>query len=253
MTVEASQETCLHIEGHIVEGQTLAKEGHEVRVTIIQGGTSRNGYSYNEAALQAIARLVEGAHAYADHARNQADSVTRSVRDVVGFYHAAQYIPADETSIPGRVDATLHIFEAADWLWSMIQEACTLGRPELIGLSIDIFGQWSTNATTKAKDVTHVVSLNSCDVVTRPSAGGAFRRILHDEGDSPVDTLPDEKASTPESVATPTPSEQPARTAQIIEQQTSAPTPPVPNVSQKLAQLQEAQHLMEQQRTEIER
>src|SRR5579884_2318703 len=186
MTVEASQEICLHIEGHIVEGQTLDKEGHEVRVTIIQGGTSKNGYSYNEAALQAIARLVEGAHAYADHARNQSDSLTRSVRDVVGFYHDAQYIPADGASTSGRVDATLHIFEAADWLWSMIQEACTLGRPELIGLSIDIFGQWSTNATTKAKDVTHVVSLNSCDVVTRPSAGGAFRRILHDEGDSPV-------------------------------------------------------------------
>src|SRR5436853_6852322 len=117
MTVEASQETCLHIEGHIVEGQTLAKEGHEVRVTIIQGGKSRNGYSYSEAALQAIARLVEGAHAYADHARSQADNVTRSVRDVVGFYHDAQYIRADDAGTQPRVDATLHIFEAASWLW----------------------------------------------------------------------------------------------------------------------------------------
>src|SRR5947209_19979393 len=181
MTVEASQETCLHIEGHIVEGQTLDKEGHEVRVTIIQGGTSKNGYSYNEAALQAIARLVEGAHAYADHARNQADSVTRSVRDVVGFYHDAQYIPADSPNTQGRVDATLHIFEGAGWLWSLIQEACSLGRPELIGLSIDIFGQWQMNEASKSKDVTSVVSLNSCDVVTRPYAGGAFRRILHSQ------------------------------------------------------------------------
>ena len=70
-------ETRLSIEGHIVEGQTLDKEGHEVRVTIIQGGKSKNGYSYNQEALQAIARLVEGAHAYADHARSQADNVTR--------------------------------------------------------------------------------------------------------------------------------------------------------------------------------
>jgi len=30
--------------------------------------------------------------------------------------------------------------------------------------------------------VTSVVALNSCDVVTRPSAGGAFRRILHSAG-----------------------------------------------------------------------
>jgi hypothetical protein len=232
----------LHIEGHIVEGQTLDREGHEVRVTIIQGGTSKNGYSYNEAALQAIARLVEGAHAYADHARNQADNVTRSVRDVVGFYHDAQYIPADETSRSGRVDATLHIFEAADWLWSMIQEACTLGRPELIGLSIDIFGQWSTNATTKAKDVTSVVSLNSCDVVTRPSAGGAFRRILHDEGDSPVHpttTLAAGIQVLPGSTPASTDGTQLSPTEQITEHPTPAPASP-------------AARLMEAQRAEIE-
>jgi hypothetical protein len=180
----ATTEARLHIEGHILEGQTLDREGHEVRVTIIQGGKSKNGYSYSEPALQSIARLVEGAHAYADHARGPADTVTRSVRDVIGFYHDAQYLPADTTNPTGRVDATLHIFEAADWLWSMIQEACSLGRPELIGLSIDIFGQWQHNDATKSKDVTNIVSLNSCDVVTRPSAGGAFRRILHDEGPS---------------------------------------------------------------------
>src|SRR5690349_19158151 len=127
------QEERLHLEGHILEGQTLSSDGHEVRVTIIQGGTSKNGYSYNEDALQAIARLVEGAHAYADHARNQADSMTRSVRDVIGFYHDAQYLSGSDQSTPGRIDATLHIFEAAQWLWSMIQEACSLGRPELIG------------------------------------------------------------------------------------------------------------------------
>src|SRR5947209_20140559 len=117
MTDERIQETPIRLEGHIVEGQQLEGDGHEVRVTIIQGGKSKNGYSYNEAALQAIARLVEGAHAYADHARSSADNVTRSVRDVIGFYHDAQYLPADTTNPTGRVDATLHIFEAADWLW----------------------------------------------------------------------------------------------------------------------------------------
>src|SRR5947209_540317 len=150
MTDERIQETPIRLEGHIVEGQQLEGDGHEVRVTIIEGGKSKNGYSYNEAALQAIARLVEGAHAYADHARNPADNVTRSVRDVVGFYHDAQYIAAETAASPARVDATLHIFEAADWLWSMIQEACNLGRPELIGLSIDIFGQWQHNDATKS-------------------------------------------------------------------------------------------------------
>ena len=89
----------------------------------------------------------------------------------------------------------------------MIREAVTLGRPELIGLSIDIYGTWQPRtdlvgtgrqrgATTHSqaqrngnasnpdhttqplKEVTGVLALNSCDVVTRPSAGGSFQRML---------------------------------------------------------------------------
>src|SRR5437763_2423432 len=101
MAAIETQATRLSLEGHIVEGQTLDKEGHEVRVTIIQGGKSKNGYSYNETALQSIARLVEGAHAYADHARSQADNVTRSVRDVIGFYRDAQYVAPDASNPTG--------------------------------------------------------------------------------------------------------------------------------------------------------
>jgi hypothetical protein len=180
------------IEVHICEGQPLdTQDGHEIRVTIIQGGTSKNGYVYNDATLASIARLIEGAHAYADHARSAADAVVRSVRDVVGFYHDAQFIPAsqDRPEGRGRVDATLHIFEAASWLWSIITEAMRLGRPELIGLSIDIFGQWQPNEDTKTRQITNVVALNSCDVVTRASAGGAFRRIIHEDGPHTHETL----------------------------------------------------------------
>lgn len=172
----------IHVEGHLSEDQKLDREGHAVCVTIIRGGTSKNGYAYSEDALQSIAGLVEGAHAYADHGRSEADATTRSVRDIVGFYHDAQYIAPAAHQQYGRVDATLHLFEAASWLWSLIQEAYSVGRPELIGLSVDIFGTWQMNEASKAKEVTHIVSLNSCDIVTRPSAGGAFRRILHTEG-----------------------------------------------------------------------
>ena len=185
----------LHIEGHIIEGQTgdgHEGSGHEVRVTIIRGGVSKNGYSYNDDALQAIAQFVEGAHAYADHGIDErGNGAARSVRDIVGFYHNAHYQPSTLPDETGRVDATLHLFDAASWLWSLLQEACTLGRPDLIGLSVDLFGNWRQNG--RVKEVTHVLSLNSCDVVTRPSAGGAFRRILHDCSSStilPLTTLP---------------------------------------------------------------
>ncbi|MDQ6662016.1 MAG: hypothetical protein M3Z24_13765, partial [Chloroflexota bacterium] len=40
----------------------------------IRGGASINGYYYDTAALQAIAKLVENAQAYVDHARFQTDT-----------------------------------------------------------------------------------------------------------------------------------------------------------------------------------
>ena len=177
--VIAAQQGVMHIAGHICEGQTLDARGHDVRVTIIQGGKSINGYYYDEQALQHIARMIDGARAYADHGRSEADQQTRSVRDMVGFYKEAQHFPPAAGSPHGRVDATLHVLEAAAWLWSIIQEAVALDRPDLIGLSIDIFGNWQPSEERQAKQVTRVLSLNSCDIVTRPSAGGSFQRILH--------------------------------------------------------------------------
>ena len=171
------KEAQIVLEPHITESLDAGQAGHDVRVTVIQGGTSINGYSYDNAALMQIARMIEGAQAYADHGRSAADEATRSVRDIVGFYHDAQFVPASGAQAP-RVDATLHIFDAADWLWKIIQESVLLGRPNIIGLSIDIFGQWQQDATSKK--VTNVKQLNSCDIVTRPSAGGSVQRILHD-------------------------------------------------------------------------
>jgi hypothetical protein len=161
---------------HLRENRQLDPRGHAVLVTVIQGGRSINGYQYDEQALRTIAQMLEGAHAYANHGPDGA--VTRSVRDMVGFYSDATYVAPTPDSPAGRVDATLHIMEAADWFWSLVRDACQPGRPELVGLSIDIFAQWQFNEATQAKDITNVVSLNSCDVVTRPSAGGSLQRIL---------------------------------------------------------------------------
>src|SRR5581483_11850670 len=171
------KEQVISLEGHILEGQTLQKQGHEVRVTVIQGGQSKNGFSYDQPTLQQLARMLEGAQAYADH--NTAAAV-RSVRDIVGFYTNTAYVaPSDgsngTTNGAGRVDATLHILEAADWLWSIIYESVSIGKPNLVGLSVDIFGAWSQDVGSSAKHVTDIRQINSCDIVTRPSAGGTFQ------------------------------------------------------------------------------
>lgn len=222
---------------HILEDQGTLPEGKEVRVTVLRGGTSTNGYSYDESALRSVARMIEGAKAYADH---NTSVPNRSVHDMVGFYHDAAYVPGS----PGRVDATLHIMESASWLRSIIRESMTLKRPELIGLSIDIYGNWETNPTTKAMDVTQVLSLNSCDVVTKPSAGGAFQRILQGENipmepttkTPPVSPQDDKDTSHPAPMGTPPPGTtdthkgHPYMSSQILEQQ----------------------HLLEQQRLQVE-
>ncbi len=232
-----TQDVPMRIDGHIAEGQALDTQGHAVRVTIIQGGQSKNGFAYCENALQTIAHLLEGIHAYADHARSESDQQTRSVRDIVGFYHDARYVPPCTEAPLGRVDATLHILVNADWLWSIIQEACTLGRPDLIGLSIDIFGQWQLNEASKAKEVTSVAALNSCDVVTRPSAGGTFRRILHSIQSSWVgDTYVTSPAATQQGDSHPMPDTNTHLT------ETSSNTPASPSSSAQIPADENAGH-----------
>jgi phage major head subunit gpT-like protein len=88
----------------------------------------------------------------------------------------------------------------------MIREACQLDNPGLIGLSIDIYGTWQPRTSPglnpgpgrgqALKDITGVVALNSCDIVTRPSAGGAFQHILHSlaGASSSSSSFPDEGA-----------------------------------------------------------
>ncbi len=255
---EQIQEQVLHVESFIIEGQTIDDlAGHEVRVTIITGGTSKNGFAYDTKALQNIAQMIEGARAYADHARTPADQTNRSIRDVVGFYKDAEYI----TEGVGRVDATLHIFEASEWLWSMLAEAVSLGRPELIGLSIDIFGQWQHNESTKAKHVTSVVSLNSCDIVTRPSAGGAFRRILHDLSE---DTDESQKQPPPTTTSTTSPQGDPTMGDQVTtpniqeqnQQQADPATPATADTTSNPATMNshiiEQKQALEKQRLQIE-
>ena len=241
----AAQQSIMHIAGHICEGQTLDARGHDVRVTIIQGGKSVNGYYYDEQALQQIARMVEGARAYADHGRSEADQQTRSVRDMVGFYREAQHFPPGDGSPHGRVDATLHILEAAAWLWSIIQEAVALEKPDLIGLSIDIFGNWQQSEARQARQVTRVLSLNSCDIVTRPSAGGSFQRILHSH-----DTQGEPHMMTSESL------EQADEQAQTGNGAASSPpvipTPTTANTGASQAETMEQSRVMEAQQAAIQ-
>jgi phage major head subunit gpT-like protein len=135
----------------------------------------------------------------------------------------------------------------------MISEACTLGRPELIGLSIDIFGQWQLDEATNARQVTRIVALNSCDVVTRPSAGGSFNRILHGAADNP-NSLPgrDPILSRP-LLSNNTHRMRGADMSDMKEQAVLDPVaPPATEHINEQQQLLDQQRLVEQQRLQLE-
>ena len=147
----------------------------DVAVTVLRQGLSRNGRYFTPQALQDVAAQLDGLKAFADHPAPTSDSIgkPRSVRDVVGFYR--------EPRLEGdRVRATLHIFGSADWLWSLVQEAVEIGRPDVLGLSIDSLASVRTQQQNgkSIQVVENIPVLRSCDVVTRAAAGGAFERIL---------------------------------------------------------------------------
>src|SRR5579883_2110957 len=60
----------IQILGQIRESAAINEAGHEVRVTVVKGGKSINGFYYDHNALAQIAQMIEGARAYADHGRS---------------------------------------------------------------------------------------------------------------------------------------------------------------------------------------
>ena len=158
------------------------EEMREVDVIALRSGVSKNGYSYTPEVVVSLAPLPEGAQAFADHPGPQ-DRPERSVRDLVGFYRQARVEGKPGGSQPreAEVVATLHLMESADWLWSMLREALEQGMPGLVGVSIDVQGIVEARRDDASGQVVNVVTrfvaLNSCDVVTKPSAGGRLLGI----------------------------------------------------------------------------
>ena len=170
----------------------------DVAVTVLRQGLSRNGRYFTPQALQDVAAQLDGLKAFADHPAPADGSIPkpRSVRDVVGFYR--------EPRLEGdRVRATLHIFGSADWLWSLVREAVALGRPDVLGLSIDSLASVRTQQHNgkSTQVVERIPALRSCDVVTRAAAGGAFEQVLADQdtrmAEAEEEELQEDQATNP--------------------------------------------------------
>ncbi|MGC8838202.1 MAG: hypothetical protein ACP5UM_07280 [Anaerolineae bacterium] len=146
---------------------------HVFRVTLIQAGPSRNGFTYTKEALQQAVPLFAGASAFVDHAGpDDLRRGTRSVRDVVGAYGGVFWDP-QSASIVGD----LHLLheETARLLAAYVQ-AREAGEPvPNIGISADL-------TVVHREGIVHrIVQVHSADLVFGPAAGGAIHHILHAE------------------------------------------------------------------------
>jgi len=151
----------------------MDRERRAVEVVCIRAGLSKNGNYYTPAVVRAMAPLFEGARAFADHPA-PGERPERSIRDIVGYYKDPRV--DDE----GTLRATLKVARGAEWLWDLVREAVEEGQPDLIGLSIDADARVAPGRVEgrAARVVEAITRLNSCDVVTRASAGGRLERIL---------------------------------------------------------------------------
>jgi len=159
----------------------MDRERRAVEVVCIRAGLSKNGNYYAPAVVRAMAPLFEGARAFADHPA-PGERPERSIRDIVGYYKDPRV--DDE----GTLRAMLKVARGAEWLWDLVREAVEEGQPDLIGLSIDADARVAPGRVEgrAARVVEAITRLNSCDVVTRASAGGRLERILQADAGAPL-------------------------------------------------------------------
>lgn len=168
-------------EGSSVHGPT-DKTGKKWRVTIIKGGVSKNRRFYRDGMLERDARLFEGARAFVDHATatERRERPEGSLAKLGGWYdNVAVVKEGGET----RVDADFHV--VSDELRRTMLNAYEMGRPDLIGLSINARATNLVPTTANGQPVESVEGfelVRSVDVVTVPGAGGAIRQLLESHG-----------------------------------------------------------------------
>ncbi len=166
-------------------------EGKDWKVCLIETGTSKNGFTYPAETLQKAAPLFEDVKACLYEFDNKIlkhlpDFIQETIRagfpkSIVGWYsnvHFGEFKDAQGNTHTGIL-GDFHIAENAKWLRDLMKDAWDNGK-NLLGLSIDAGGLIS-----EAKEdglikriVQEITKVNSVDVVTYPSAGGEFLRLV---------------------------------------------------------------------------
>jgi hypothetical protein len=164
------------VAGRVVEAKgTDATGGRVFRTRIIAYGDSKNGRRYPEAVLREAVGLYEGAKAY-DHHRTVEELQTSTITGLVGHYRDVQ---AEADGLYGD----LHLLPSATHTAEVLDASLAAqdaGLEPSVGISHDVQCHFKpiVEAGRRIQEAVQVASVDSADVVAKPSAGGKAVRAV---------------------------------------------------------------------------
>jgi phage major head subunit gpT-like protein len=180
----------VRVAGRVVEAKGTDEAGGRVfRVRIIAYGDSKNGRRYPEDVMREAVSLYEGAKAY-DHHRTLEELQSSTLTGLVGYYRD---VAAEADGVYGDLHllpSATHAAEALDA--SLATQDADL--PPVVGISHDVQCHFRpiVSAGRRLQEAVQVVSVDSADIVAKPSAGGkAVRAVaggptIEEESDVPT-------------------------------------------------------------------
>jgi hypothetical protein len=154
----------------------IDKAHKTVGVTLIKPGWSVMGRYYSTEVLGRAIPLFEGTKCYIDHPSlsEEKDRPERSARDIAGYYRGVTQ--QNDGSLTAQL---ILIGRQGDDMWPLVQEAASK-KPDLVGLSINALGKTRLGEVEGKQGVIveELVKAFGTDIVTTPSAGGKFERLM---------------------------------------------------------------------------
>ena len=172
----AAEAVVENLPGRVIEAKgTDANGGRIFRVRIVAAGVSKNRRRYTEAVLREAAPLYEGARAF-DHHRTEQELATSTIAGLVGHYRNTE---AQADGIYGD----LHLLPSATHAAEALDAAITAqaaGLEPMVGISHDVRATFKVGSDQhgRLQEAEKIVSVDSADIVAKPSAGGKAVRVV---------------------------------------------------------------------------
>lgn len=147
-------------------------------VRLIKTGESKNKKTYTGKCLREATPLFDGVPIYANHVEDDKTNDDRSVTEKVGFYSNPVYIGDDDN---GEIRAIANVLESEPKIWDLVREQILHPNAKLCGFSINAYGNGRKFISPEGISkiiVDRIAIVDSTDIVSKPSAGGAGIQLL---------------------------------------------------------------------------